>query len=65
MSPVAFLVPAAIHDGRYPSGGNRYDVELVAALRLVGWRALFFWCGLLGVGVALLLVIYVVRRRRL
>ncbi|MDQ1531612.1 MAG: hypothetical protein QOE37_1717 [Microbacteriaceae bacterium] len=39
MSPVAFLVPAAIHDGRYPSGGNRYDVELVAALRLVGWRA--------------------------
>ncbi|HEV7624285.1 MAG TPA: glycosyltransferase [Amnibacterium sp.] len=39
MSPVAFLVPAGVHDGRHPSGGNRYDVELVAALRLAGWRA--------------------------
>ena len=39
MSPAAFLVPAGVHDERHPSGGNRYDVELAAALRLTGWRA--------------------------
>lgn len=39
MSPVAFLVPTGVHDERHPSGGNRYDVELAAALRLTGWRA--------------------------
>jgi glycosyltransferase involved in cell wall biosynthesis len=38
MSPGAFLVPAGVQDSRHPSGGNRYDVELVGALRLAGWR---------------------------
>jgi glycosyltransferase involved in cell wall biosynthesis len=38
MNPAGFLVPAAVHDPRHPSGGNRYDVELAAALRLAGWR---------------------------
>ena len=38
MSPAAFLVPAGVQDSRHPSGGNRYDVELVGALRLAGWR---------------------------
>jgi glycosyltransferase involved in cell wall biosynthesis len=38
MSPAAFLVPAGVQDGRHPSGGNRYDIELVGALRLAGWR---------------------------
>lgn len=38
MSPAAFLVPAGVRDGRHPSGGNRYDLELAGALRLAGWR---------------------------
>jgi glycosyltransferase involved in cell wall biosynthesis len=39
MSRVTFLVPSGVQDGRHPSGGNRYDVELAAALRLTGWQA--------------------------
>ncbi len=38
MSPAAFLVPHGVQDSRHPTGGNRFDVELVAALRLAGWR---------------------------
>lgn len=38
MSPATFLIPSGVQDSRHPSGGNRYDAELVGALRLAGWR---------------------------
>ncbi|MGN6744377.1 MAG: glycosyltransferase family 4 protein [Amnibacterium sp.] len=36
MSAIRFLVPDAVDDALHPSGGNRYDRELTAALEALG-----------------------------